>query len=197
MMFTICLVRQNRTFHGGKTTRAVYRQKNFKQRVIKNAQVLFALSDREAEDLANKEGLTLEQKESFQTCLNILKNKYDKKSRLFYQNANISERMFQYIKNNKNPTKETTLAVAVSMNLNSEDTQRLLKSAGYILSKSIPSDAVILWMLSNYEGNQNTSLLFRINEVLYALDMPLLMTREKSDRRMDHWIRTYGRSKGS
>lgn len=175
----------------------MYRQKNFKQRVIKNAQVLFALSDREAEDLANKAGLTLEQKESFQTCLNILKKKYDKKSRLFYQNANISERMFQYIKNNKNPTKETTLAVAVSMNLNSEDTQRLLKSAGYILSKSIPSDAVILWMLSNYEGNQNTSLLFRINEVLYALDMPLLMTREKSDRRMDHWIRTYGRSKGA
>lgn len=162
----------------------MYRQKNFKQRVIKNAQVLFALSDREAEDLANKAGLTLEQKESFQTCLNILKNKYDKKSRLFYQNANISERMFQYIKNNKNPTKETTLAVAVSMNLNSEDTQRLLKSAGYILSKSIPSDAVILWMLSNYEGNQNTSLLFRINEVLYALDMPLLMTREKSGRRI-------------
>lgn len=92
--------------------------------------------------------------------------------------------MFQYIKNDKNPTKETTLAIAVSMNLNSEDTQRLLKSAGYILSKSIPSDAVILWMLSNYEGNQNTSLLFQINEVLYALDMPLLMTREKSDKRI-------------
>ncbi len=160
----------------------MHRQKNFKQRVIKNVQSLFSLNDKEAEDLANKAGLTLEQKESFQTCLIILKNKYEKKSRLFYQNANISERMFQYIKNGKNPTKETTLAIAVSMNLTPEDTQRLLRSAGYVLSKSIPSDAVILWLLSNEEHNQNASKLFQINEVLYALDMPLLMTREKNER---------------
>ena len=140
------------------------------------------LNNGEAEDLANKAGLTLEQKESFQTCLIILKNKYEKKSRLFYQNANISERMFQYIKNGKNPTKETTLAIAVSMNLTPEDTQRLLRSAGYVLSKSIPSDEVILWLLSNEEHNQNASKLFQINEVLYALDMPLLMTREKNER---------------
>lgn len=182
MMCIICLARQSRTFHGGKITLAVHRQKNFKQRVIKNAQFLFSLNDKEAEDLANKAGLTLEQKESFQTCLIILKNKYEKKSRLFYQNANISERMFQYIKNGKNPTKETTLAIAVSMNLTPEDTQRLLRSAGYVLSKSIPSDAVILWLLSNEEHNQNASKLFQINEVLYALDMPLLMTREKNER---------------
>ncbi len=181
-MCIICLARQSRTFHGGKITLAVHRQKNFKQRVIKNVQSLFSLNDKEAEDLANKVGLTLEQKESFQTCLIILKNKYEKKSRLFYQNANISERMFQYIKNGKNPTKETTLAIAVSMNLTPEDTQRLLRSAGYVLSKSIPSDAVILWLLSNEEHNQNASKLFQINEVLYALDMPLLMTREKNER---------------
>lgn len=143
---------------------------------------MFSLNDKEAEDLANKAGLTLEPKESFQTCLIILKNKYEKKSRLFYQNANISERMFQYIKNGKKPTKETTLAIAVSMNLTPEDTQRLLRSAGYVLSKSIPSDAVILWLLSNEEHNQNASKLFQINEVLYALDMPLLMTREKNER---------------
>lgn len=90
--------------------------------------------------------------------------------------------MFQYVKNGKKPTKETALALAVSMNLTPEDTQRLLKSAGYVLSKSIPSDAVILWLLSNGEQNQNSSKLFQINEVLYALDMPLLMTREKNER---------------
>lgn len=129
--------------------------------------------------MANKAGLTLEQNESFQACLTHLKNKYEKKSRLFYQNANISERMFQYIKNGKNPTKETTLAIAVSMNLSPKDTQRLLKSAGYVLSKSIPSDAVILWLLSHPERHLSSPKLFQINEVLYELEMPLLMTREK------------------
>ena len=87
--------------------------------------------------------------------------------------------MFQYIKTEKNPTKETAMAIAVAMNMNREDTQRLLRSAGYVLSKSIPSDMVILWMLSNKEEKQSTSLLFRINEVLYELDLPLLMTRER------------------
>lgn len=87
--------------------------------------------------------------------------------------------MFQYVKNDRNPTKETALAIAAAMNMSLEDTIRLLKSAGYVLSKSIPSDMVILWMLSNQEGKQNKSMLFQINETLYELELPLLMTRDK------------------
>lgn len=184
MMFTICLARQSRTFHGGKTIRAAHRQKKFKQTVILNAQSLFGLSVRETEELANKAGLTLERRETFQECFNLLKKKYENKSQLSYQNANISERMFQYIKNDRNPTKETVLAIAAAMDMELEDTKRLLKSAGYVLSKSVPSDMVILWLLSNNDPNQNTiPVLFQINETLYALDMPLLMTREKAEKK--------------
>ena len=156
------------------------RQKNFKQKVIFNASSLFELSDKETEELANKAGLTLKKTEDFPTCLNQLKKKYNRKNQSIYKKANISERMFQYIKNDKNPTKETALAVALVMDMNLEDTQRLLQSAGYVLSKSIPSDTIILWMICNNKGNQLLPVLFQINEVLYELDMPLLMTREKS-----------------
>jgi hypothetical protein len=91
--------------------------------------------------------------------------------------------MYQYINNDRNPTKQTVLAIAAAMDMNLEDTRRLLKSAGYVLSKSVPSDAVILWLLFGNESNQSTiPLLFQINEILYALDMPLLMTREKNER---------------
>jgi len=148
--------------------------------VIVNAGKLFELSDRQTERLANKAGLTLNRQEEFPKCLNLLKKKYKRKNRSIYENANISERMFQYIKNDRNPTKETALAVAVAMDMKLEDIQRLLQSAGYVLSKSIPSDMVILWLLSNSKGRQNTPALFKINEVLYELDMPLLMTREKA-----------------
>lgn len=148
--------------------------------MIINAGRLFELSDRETEALANKAGLTLKKQEEFSVCFHLLQEKYQRKNQSIYENANISERMFQYIKNDKNPTKETALAVALSMNMKPEDTQRLLQSAGYVLSKSIPSDIIILWILSNHKGNQTVPVLFQINEVLYELDMPLLMTREKA-----------------
>lgn len=184
MMCIICLARQSRTFHGGKITPAAYRQKNFKQKIIINAQKLFELSDRQTEELANKAGLTLERQEAFPYCLELLRMKYEKKSRLFYKTANISERMYQYINNDRNPTKQTVLAIAAAMDLNLEDTRRLLKSAGYVLSKSVPSDAVILWLFSRNESNQSAiPLLFQINEILYTLDMPLLMTREKAEKK--------------
>ena len=147
--------------------------------MIVNAGKLFELNSEETEALANKAGLSLNRQETFPSCFAMLKKKYKRNNQSIYKNANISERMFQYIKTEKNPTKETAMAIAVAMNMNREDTQRLLRSAGYVLSKSIPSDMVILWMLSNKEEKQNTPLLFRINEVLYELNLPLLMTREK------------------
>lgn len=179
MMFTTLSALRSRIYHGGNIIHAARRQKNFKQTVIQNAGTLFALSSKETEALANKAGLTLTKTEEFPSCFTLLKKKYKRKSQSIYENANISERMFQYVKNDRNPTKETALAIAAAMNMSLEDILRLLKSAGYVLSKSIPSDMVILWMLSNQEGKQNKSMLFQINETLYELELPLLMTRNK------------------
>lgn len=144
---------------------------------------MFELSCKETEELANKAGLTLEKTEEFPACLDLLKKKYQRKNQFLYENAHISERMFQYIKNDRNPTKETALAIAIAMDMNPEDTQRLLKSAGYVLSKSISRDLIISQLIFNNKGTPNTSVLFCINEVLYELEMPLLMTREKEGRK--------------
>jgi len=59
--------------------------------------------------------------------------------------------------------------------------QTILKKAGYMLSKSLPNDAVIIWLLENeiekISGNQR---ILHINETLDSLGMPLLMAREKN-----------------
>ena len=50
-----------------------------------------------------------------------------------------------------------------------------------MLSKSLPNDAVIIWLLENeiekISGNQR---ILYINETLDSLGMPLLMAREKN-----------------
>ena len=89
--------------------------------------------------------------------------------------------MLQYIKSHKQPSKETLLAIAISLGLGIDEIQHLLKKAGYALSPSLPNDAVVCWFLS---GDRKTAgsvpVLFYINEVLDELKLPLLMTRLKS-----------------
>jgi len=85
--------------------------------------------------------------------------------------------MFQYIKKGAVPSKESLIALAVSMDCGIDIIQDLLKRAGYILSASLPNDVIILWILKNSTNNSNR--LQDINHVLYSFDLPLLMTREK------------------
>ncbi|WP_277409174.1 hypothetical protein [Lacrimispora xylanisolvens] len=95
--------------------------------------------------------------------------------------ANVSERMLQYIKNYRQPSKETLLAIAISLGLEIDEIQHLLKKAGYALSASLPNDAVVCWFLSGDRKVDGTvPVLFHINEVLDELKLPLLMTRLKS-----------------
>lgn len=89
--------------------------------------------------------------------------------------------MLRYIKSEKLPSKETLLAVAISLGVETAEIQRLLKAAGYALSASLPNDAVVLWLLKHDEReSKSESPLFHINEVLDELGLPLLMTRWKN-----------------
>lgn len=89
----------------------------------------------------------------------------------------LSERMFRHIKSDYLPSKVSLLALAISLELTPDDIYYLMQKAGYVLSNSIAFDMVIKWLLENSQMKISLSY---INDVLYELDLPLLMTREKS-----------------
>lgn len=157
-----------------------YRQKKFRYKVICNAADLFGLSGYEAEALANRAGLSLKSDGDFSNILaNLIKSKSQHKK--LYEYAQISERMFQRIKSGRIPTKESLISIAVSLGLGLDGTKALLKKAGYALSDSIAWDAVIKALVSEIESSGDyKNAVDRINDVLYDMDMPLLMTREKN-----------------
>ncbi|MCM1263466.1 MAG: hypothetical protein NC313_12180 [Butyrivibrio sp.] len=156
-----------------------YRQKKLKYNVIRNAADLFGLDECAAETLANSGGLSLKERPDFNLHLvNLIREKSRHKK--LYEYAQISERMFQRIKNGRKPTKESLIAIAVSLELGLDETKGLLNMAGYALSEAIAWDVVIKTLILELESTDNyEGALIRINDVLYDMGLPLLMTREK------------------
>ncbi len=149
--------------------------KNKKLSVIRRASVLFGLTEEESEALANKAGLSLYFGE---TGLVELLYNYTGKYRDLLDRASVSERMFQYYRSGRVPTKQALLAITISLGLSSAVTEHLLNNYGYCLSKSLPEDAVVRWFIENQRNYcHDVPLLFSINEALYELGLPLLMTK--------------------
>lgn len=76
--------------------------------------------------------------------LNLIDEKQMEDSAV-YKAANISKQTFSKIRYNKDyhPKKEVAVAFALALKLNLEETQKLLGTAGYILSDSIQYDVII------------------------------------------------------
>jgi len=88
--------------------------------------------------------------------------------------------MFRHIKNGQYLKKESVLALLIVLDLLLNEIQTALKKAGLFLSNSLANDAVVTWMLSNDACSLRGAVRLRtINETLYSLDLPLLMTRLK------------------
>lgn len=85
--------------------------------------------------------------------------------------------MYRHFRSDYHPTKVSLLALAISLELKTDEIYFLLQKAGYVLSESIAFDMVIKYLLENPQTAKNV---FYINDVLYELNLPLLMTREKS-----------------
>ena len=88
-----------------------------------------------------------------------------------YKKANVDKRTFSKIKSNKGykPSKPTAIAFAIALELDIEETQKLLATVGLTLSESMVFDKIIRYFI--YRKNYN---IHEINEALFEFDQALL-----------------------
>ncbi len=104
--------------------------------------------------------------------LDLLKERKGKDSEV-YKRAEVSKQLFSKILNNKNyqPSKDTVIQLAIGLQLNLPQTQKLLEKAGYTLTRSSKADLVVQYCIER----KIYSVTF-INEALSDCGLPLLKT---------------------
>lgn len=108
---------------------------------------------------------------SFSPCLIDLISKSGKTEVEIYKKANIDRKLFSKIKKNNNyhPSKNTVIALVLSLELSIDDAFNLLATAGYTLSPSIKKDLIITYFIEKKIYNVNL-----LNLVLDEHDLDLI-----------------------
>lgn len=88
-----------------------------------------------------------------------------------YNKAQVDRRLFSKIRGNNKykPKKQTVIAFALALELDLDETQDLLGTAGYTLSDNIKFDLAIKYFIKNKMYD-----ITKIDEVLYELDLSLV-----------------------
>lgn len=108
---------------------------------------------------------------SFRESLLLIIREKDLDETEVYKRAQLDRRLFSKIRSNKDyrPAKNTVLALCIGMELTLEETEQLLRKAGFALSRSRKDDVIVEFFIR--EGHYN---LDDINEALFRYDQRLL-----------------------
>ncbi|MBQ3295609.1 MAG: hypothetical protein IJH00_03895 [Erysipelotrichaceae bacterium] len=117
-----------------------------------------------------KEDLIIELDESFSdTVLKLIDEKGLKDSDV-YNSINMDRRLFSKMRNNSyTPSKQTALSLCIALKLDLEQSNDLLRKAGYALSHSNMADVIVEYFIKNKIYD-----IYTIDEALLHYDQKLL-----------------------